>query len=198
MVNPVVAVDLVQRSILSIRGHRVMLDADLARLYAVEVRVLNQAVKRNAARFPDDFAFRLTAEEVALLKSQSVISSRTTHGGARRALPMVFTEQGVAMLSGVLTSPRAVVVNVAIMRAFVEMRRVLTTNTEFAKRLAVLEAEMAKHAAEFGHHKAETIRALKVVFESLKAMSAQVDVSDEPRPKVGFDLTRPSSPQRRK
>jgi len=101
---------------------------DLARLYGVEVRGLNQAVKRNAARFPADFAFRLTAEEVVSLKSQSVISKERTHGGARRALPMAFTEQGVAMLSGVLSSPRAIAVHVAIMRAFVQMRRVLRSD----------------------------------------------------------------------
>lgn len=188
MPSAIVAVDSIQRSIHSLRGQRVMLDADLARLYGVEVRALNQAVKRNAARFPDDFAFRLTAEDVANLKSQSVISKERTHGGSRRALPMAFTEQGVAMLSGVLSSPGAVAVNVAIMRAFVQMRRVLMANTDLAKRHALLESEMGRHAAEFGHHKAETIRALKVVFETLTSLANQSAEPAVKRKPVGFEL----------
>ncbi len=100
-----------------------MLDADLAVLYDVTTGALNQAVKRNAERFPGDFMFRLTAEEGAYLKSQIVISNGW--GGRRRSLPLAFTEQGVAMLSGVLNSPRAVKVNVAIMRAFVRMREAM-------------------------------------------------------------------------
>jgi hypothetical protein len=117
-----------------------------------------------------------------------VISSQQTHGGARRALPMAFTEQGVAMLSGVLTSPRAIAVNVAIMRAFVQMRRVLTANTELTKRLSVMEAELGKHAAEFGHHRAETVRALKIVFDTLKALAAEAEEPEPEKPSVGFDL----------
>jgi hypothetical protein len=107
----------VENRILSIRGYRVMLDADLAVLYGVTTGALNQAVKRNAERFPGDFMFRLTAEEGANLKSQIVISNGW--GGRRRSLPLAFTEQGVAMLSGVLNSSRAIQANVAIMRAFV-------------------------------------------------------------------------------
>jgi hypothetical protein len=131
---PVVARDL-ERSILSLRGHRVMLGPDLARLYGVEPRAL-MAVRRNAARFPDDFMFQLTAKEVANLKSQTVISS---WGGARRARPYAFTEQGVAMLSSVLRSERAIQVNVRIMRAFVRLRQWLATHADLAQRLDELE-----------------------------------------------------------
>lgn len=92
------------------------------------------------------------------------------------------------MLSGVLTSPRAVAVNVAIMRAFVQMRKVLTANSDLAKRLSVLEAEMGRHAAEFGHHKAETVRALQVVFKTLKAMAEQFEEPEPEKKPVGFEL----------
>ena len=110
----VVSTEHIERAILLIRGHRVMLSTHLADLYEVEPRVLVQAVKRNIERFPDDFMFQLTAEEFANLKSQIVISRR---GGIRRATPYAFTEQGVAMLSSVLRSTRAVQVNIEVMRA---------------------------------------------------------------------------------
>ena len=110
----------VERTILLLRGERVMLDADLAVLYGVETRVLVQAVKRNAARFPPDFMFQLTAEEVSILKSQTVISS-AAHGGRRKPLH-AFTEHGVAMLSAVLRSPRAIQVSIEIIRTFVRLR----------------------------------------------------------------------------
>jgi hypothetical protein len=112
----------IERSILLIRGHKVMLSTDLAELYQVEARVLVQAVKRNIARFPQDFMFQLTEEEFSNLKSQIVISS---WGGLRRAAPYAFTEQGVAMLSSVLRSKRAIQVNIEIMRTFVRLRRLL-------------------------------------------------------------------------
>jgi hypothetical protein len=183
MSSAVVAIEAIQRSIHSIRGQRVMLDADLARLYGVPTKRLNEAVKRNLRRFPADFMFEMTAEEAESLRSQSATSNRR---GGRRYLPRAFTEQGVAMLSSVLNSERAIVVNIEIMRAFVQMRKVLSANADLAKRLAVLEAEMGKHAAEFGHHKAETIRALKVVFETLKSLAAQ---GPEPEHKpMGFKL----------
>ena len=111
----------VVRSILLIRGQRVMLDADLAALYDVPTKVLIQSVKRNQARFPDDFMFRLTASETERLRSQ-IVTSNVGRGG-RRYVPYAFTEQGVAMLSSVLRSPRAVQVNVTIMRTFVRLRR---------------------------------------------------------------------------
>ena len=125
-----------EREIRRIRGQNVMLDADLALLYGVEVRTLNQAVSRNRARFPPDFMFQLDAREAAILRSQSVISSR--HGG-RRYRASAFTEQGVAMLSSVLRTPRAIRVNIEVIRAFVRLRRMLDSNTGLARRLAALE-----------------------------------------------------------
>jgi hypothetical protein len=121
--------------ILSLRRHRVMLSNDLAILYEVEPRVLIQAVKRNLVRFPEDFMFQISREEWADLKSQNVISS---WGGARTP-PYAFTEQGVAMLSSVLRSDRAIQVNIEIMRAFVRLRRILSENADLARRLDELE-----------------------------------------------------------
>jgi hypothetical protein len=132
----VVPSERIERAILVIRGHKVMLDADLALLYDVEVKVLNQAVKRNFERFPADFMFPLTAEEVESLRSQSVTSSPW---GGRRYLPYAFTEQGVTMLSSVLRSRRAVQVNIEIMRAFVRLRQLLQQNADLARKLAQLE-----------------------------------------------------------
>ena len=156
-----IAVEQIERSILMIRGQKVMLDADLATLYGVETRTLMQAVSRNKDRFPGDFAYRLTAQEVAILRSQSVISSSApnadlrrqigtsssvVHGG-RRYAPYVFTEQGVAMLSSVLRSPRAVQVNIEIMRAFVRLREMLASNKELSRRLDELEQKYDKQFA---------------------------------------------------
>ncbi len=125
----------IERYILFIRGEKVMLDADLATLYEVETRVLTQAVKRNMARFPADFMFQLSKAEFQHLRSQTVTSS----WGGRRYPPYAFTEQGVAMLSSVLRSDRAVQVNVEIMRAFVRLRQMLASNKKLAKQLDDLE-----------------------------------------------------------
>ena len=118
-----------------------MLDEDLAKLYMVETRMLLQAVKRNTQRFPPDFAFQLTRREFQNLRSQFVISS----WGGRRYPPYAFTEHGVAMLSSVLHSPRAILVNIAIMRAFVRLRETLALHKELASRLADLERNIASH-----------------------------------------------------
>ena len=123
--DAIVPVERIERSIIMIRGKKVILSADLAELYGVEVRALNQAVKRKIDRFPSDFVFQLTWEEAGNLKSQSVISS---WGGIRGAPPYAFTEQGVAMLSSVLNSPRAVRVNIEIMRAFVRLQRFMASH----------------------------------------------------------------------
>jgi len=131
----------IERAILLIRGERVMLDEDLAKLYMVETRMLLQAVKRNSERFPPDFAFQLTRQEFQNLRSQFVISS----WGGRRYPPYAFTEHGVAMLSSVLHSPRAILVNIAIMRAFVRLRETLALHKELASRLADLERKIASH-----------------------------------------------------
>ena len=132
----IIPVERIQRSILLIRGEKVMLDADLASLYGVETRALVQAVKRNLERFPKDFMFQLTEVEFDNLRSQSVISSQW---GGRRTRPYAFTEQGVAMLSSVLRSKRAVMVNVQIMRTYVQLRRMLESHAALARKLAALE-----------------------------------------------------------
>jgi hypothetical protein len=133
--------EVVERRILVIRGQKVMLDRDLAQLYGVETRVLNQAVRRNINRFPEDFMFSLTREEILNL-SQFVISSKIKHA------PNVFafTEQGVAMLSSVLNSERAIQVNIAIMRAFVRLKQVLATHKGLAVKLKELEGEVGKRS----------------------------------------------------
>ena len=136
--EPIIPVERIEQSIYLIRGLKVMLDRDLAALYGVETRVLKQAVRRNADRFPDDFMFVLDRQEFANLTSQSVISS--SWGGLRHA-PMAFTEQGVAMLATVLNSKRAIDVNIAIMRTFVKLRQMLDSHVQLAKKLAELEAK---------------------------------------------------------
>lgn len=169
-----IPIETIEHNILSLRGHRVMLDTALAAMYGVEVRALNQAVKRNAARFPADFAFRLNAAEMTNLKSQSVISKIGHHGGARRAMPMVFTEQGVAMLSGVLNSKRAISVNVEIMRAFVRMRQLLAANTDLARKLTALEA---KYDERF-----------QVVFSAIRQLMAEEKEARRKKEPLGFKL----------
>jgi hypothetical protein len=141
-----VPVEQIGRSILVLRGHRVLLDEHLAALYGVQTRVLIQAVKRNLARFPEDFMFQLSTAEWAALRSQIVISK--IERGGRRYAPYAFTEQGVAMLSSVLNSKRAIAVNIEIMRTFVRMRQLLASNKVLAKRFALLEARLDKKLAE--------------------------------------------------
>ena len=165
--NPPVLMRHIEQAILIIRGHRVMISSDLAALYGVEPKVLIQAVKRNFERFPDDFMFQLTADEHRILKSQSVTSS---WGGARRARPYAFTEQGVAMLSSVLRSPRAVAVNVEIMRAFVRLRALLATHADLARKLEVLEQ---KYDSKF-----------RVVFDAIRLLMAPRVAAE--RKRIGF------------
>jgi hypothetical protein len=140
MQSRLISLSEIELSITTLRGQRVLLSADLARLYEVLPRTLIQAVKRNGERFPTDFMFQLSADEWKNLKSQNVISS---WGGARTA-PYAFTEQGVAMLSSVLKSPRAVQVNIEIMRAFVRLRRMLAEHRDLAQRLEELEQRYDK------------------------------------------------------
>ena len=186
-----IVLERIESRILLIRGQRVILAEDLAALYEVEVRALNQAVARNAERFPADFMFQLTGEEAAVLKSQIVISSVaeetlalksqfviSNNGedsphpgrGGRRHPPYAFTEQGVAMLSSVLRSPRAILVNVEIMRAFVHLRRMLASNADLAWKLAALEK---KYDSQF-----------KVVFDAIRALMTPPD--PKKRRSVGF------------
>ena len=135
--------------IYDIRGQKVMIDFELAELYEVETRILNQAVKRNQERFPSDFMFQLTSEEWQILRSQIVISKNNeeTRGG-RQYLPYVFTEQGVAMLSGVLKSKKAVEVNINIMRTFVSMRQWALDSKEFGQRLRDIERYFIEHCKD--------------------------------------------------
>ncbi len=149
----VVQQDVIEGKIYMIRGHKVMLSTDLAELYDVQPKVLMQAVKRNVERFPEDFMFMLSNQEFANLKSQIVTSS---WGGIRRANPYAFTEQGVAMLSSVLRSRRAVQVNIAIMRAFVKLREMLSSHKELARKLAGMEK---KYDSQF-----------KVVFDAIRQL----------------------------
>lgn len=153
----IVMLDHVERRIYEIRGYKVMLDSELAGLYGVTTFRLNEAVKRNKTRFPDDFMFKLTDVERDSLTSQIAISKKGR--GGRRTLPYVFTEQGVAMLSSVLNSDRAVQVNIAIMRAFVNMRRLVATNAEINKKLATIEKKLGEHDGHF-----------KQVFGAIRAM----------------------------
>ena len=147
MSKDVIPVDLLARTILVLRGQKVLLDFDLARLYGVSTKVLNQAVKRNADRFPEDFMFQLTTKEAESLRSQFVTLKR---GQNIKYRPYAFTEQGVAMLSSVLRSERAVKVNIAIMRAFVQLREALETNSALARKFAELEQRVGKHDEEIG------------------------------------------------
>jgi ORF6N domain len=133
----------ISRAITVLRGHKVLLDEDLAVLYGVETKVLIQAVKRNRARFPEDFMFQLSATEWTTLRSQ-IVTSKPRRGG-RRYAPYAFTEQGVAMLSSVLGSERAIAVNIQIMRAFVRMRAMLASNTALARKLNELERKYQHH-----------------------------------------------------
>lgn len=141
--SQVVPVEFIERRIYSIRGQKVMLSHDLAELYEVTTFNLNKAVQRNLERFPEDFMFQLTNQEVKNLKFQIGISS-SGYGG-RRHLPYAFTEQGVAMLSSVLNSDRAIQVNIAIMRAFVQLRHMLASNKELARKLEELEKKVGSH-----------------------------------------------------
>ena len=141
-----------------VRGERVMFDTDLADLYGVTTRELVQAVKRNLDRFPEDFMFQLTADEFTALRSQIVISNVRTGRGGRRYPPYAFTEHGIAMLSSVLRSPRAVQVNIETMRAFIHLRRLLASNAELARRLDELET---KYDAQF-----------RVVFDAIRQLMA--------------------------
>ena len=162
---------VIEPRILFLRGQRVMLDADLAALYQVEVKALNQAVRRNSRRFPPDFMFSLTQQEAALLRSQIVTANEPSPGrGGRRTLPFAFTEQGVAMLSSVLRSERAVQANVEIMRAFVRLRGLVGENRELARRLDELEARYD--------------RQFKVVFDAIRELMTPPAAA--PKPRIGF------------
>ncbi len=161
-----IPVERIQKSILFLRGQKVLLDADLAELYGVETKVLVQAVKRNIERFPGDFMFQLTKKEYDILRSQTVTSSQW---GGRRYPPYAFTEQGIAMLSSVLRSLPAIQVNILIMRAFVQMRQMLASNRGLMQKILEMER---KYDAQY-----------KVVFEAIRQLMAP---PDKPRQRIGF------------
>lgn len=176
---------VIQSRILALREQRVMLDADLAQLYGVETRVLVQAVKRNLARFPADFMFQLSVEEFANLRSQTVISSAVGaagHGG-RRTPPYAFTEQGVAMLSSVLSGPRAIAVNIEIMRTFVRVRALAATHGDLAQRLAELEEKTEALGLSHDSFSRNTRNQLKQVFDALHELMTP---PDPPKRPIGF------------
>ena len=169
MASPKMIPDLGQL-ILTLRGQRVILDADLAALYAVSTGALNQAVKRNADRFPLEFAFPLTRKELVNLKSQFVIS--TSHGG-RRSPPYVFTEHGVLMAANVLHSKRAIAVSVALVKAFVRLREILADGQALGKRVADVEKTLVTHDA-----------ALRDIYQRIQPLL--LPPPDPPRKRIGF------------
>jgi hypothetical protein len=166
---PLIPQERIERSILVIRGQKVMLDKDLALLYEVESKRLLESVKRNIQRFPEDFMFQLSEEEHDILRSQFATSSSW---GGRRYTPYAFTEQGVAMLSSVLRSPRAVSVNIEIMRAFVRLRQMLSSHADLAKKVEALEK---KYDSQF-----------KMVFDALRELMQPPP--EKPKRAIGFHV----------
>lgn len=163
-----VPLELIERRIYLIRGQKVMLDRDLADLYRVETRALTQAVRRNRDRFPEDFMFQLTAEEASALRSQTVILEKG-RGRHSKYAPLAFTEHGVAMLSAVLTSERAVQMSIVIVRAFVRIRELLASHKELSLRVEKLEREQENHNSVIGSL-AEEIDEMKRVPEPPKRL----------------------------
>ena len=164
-----VPAERIERAILLLRGQKLLLDADLAALYGVTTKALNQAVKRNVSRFPGDFMFRLTGEETEDLNRSQIVTGSQKHRDPRYP-PFAFTEQGVAMLSSVLRSERAVVVNIEIMRAFVRLRQLLASNVELSRRLDELEK---KYDAQF-----------KIVFDAIRQLTTPPP--GPPKSRIGF------------
>jgi len=165
-----VSIQLIERRIYLIRGQKVLIDFDLADLYGVSTKQLNQQVSRNKKRFPEDFMFRLTKEEADALRSQFVTSN--TGRGGRRYLPYAFTEQGVAMLSSVLNSEQAIEVNIMIMRAFVQLRQMLESNEELNRKFAAVIRKLSTHEKYF-----------RVVFDERKKLTEQPTT---PPRQIGF------------
>jgi hypothetical protein len=170
MSKTIIPIQRIAQRILFLRGEKILLDRDLAALYGVETRVLNQAVKRNADRFPSDFVFLLSREEIGRISQIVTSSSGLKFSKQVRA----FTEQGVAMLSSVLKSDRAVKVNIAIMRAFVRLREALETNRELARKFAELEKHVGKHDAE-----------IAAIIDAIRQLMAP---PEKPRREIGFHV----------
>jgi len=168
--NIPIPIEFIERRIYLIRGQKVMLDSDLAELYQVETRILIQAIKRNLERFPSDFMFQLTKEESENLRSQIVISS--SEYGGRRYLPYIFTEHGVAMLSSVLNSKRAVQMNILIIRAFIQLREILASNQDIAQKVKELEQKQIRDGAK-----------VDVIYKIVKKL---IETPVKPKSKIGF------------
>jgi uncharacterized protein YjcR len=164
-----VPTEVIVTKIIFLRGEKVLLDRDLAELYGVETKQLKRAVRRNLPRFPSDFMFELTREEYNSLRSQFGTLNRGAHS---KYLPFAFTEQGVAMLSSVLNSDRAIEVNIAIMRAFVQLRKMIASNEELARKLEELEHKIEKHDEDIG-----------LIFEAIRELMSPPDT---PPKKIGF------------
>ena len=178
---------LIQSKIYEIRGQKVMLDFDLAEMYEVETRVLNQAVKRNIRRFPDDFMFQLTVSEWDNLKSQFVIS----RWGGTRKLPFAFTEGGLAMLSGVLNSDIAIQVNINIMRAFVAIRQLIANPPvdrvgELEKQMKELKDYMEDVFADYNDINDDTRMQLELINQTLAELQSWKKIEEKPRNPIGF------------
>jgi len=167
-----IPVERIEKAILLVRGQKVMLDRDLAELYGVETGALNRAVKRNIQRFPEDFMFQIPDEEAERLRCQTGISKRGR--GGRRYLPYVFTEQGVAMLSSILNSERAIEVNIAIVRVFVRLREMMATHKELAFKLAELEDRLEGHDEQ-----------IQNIFEAIRQLMTP---PEPPKKKIGFEV----------
>ena len=175
--------EIIEKKILVIREQKIMLDKDIAELYGVPTRDLNKAIKRNIDRFPVDFVFQLNQEEFSNLKFQF----GTSRWGGTRKLPYAFTEQGVAMLSSVLRSKRAVQVNIQIMRTFVKLREILSTHKELAQKLRELELKVESHDER-----------ITAIFEAINQL---LQPPEKPARKIGFDIQEPSikySPKRKR
>ncbi|MBI3616169.1 MAG: ORF6N domain-containing protein [Candidatus Omnitrophica bacterium] len=169
--QPVISKERIEHRIFLIRGQKVMLDRDLAELYGVPTKRLNEQVRRNPNRFPPDFMFQLTPEEVNSLRSQ-IATLKTGRGRHRKYLPYAFTEQGIAMLSSVLNSERAIQVNVTIMRAFVKLRQMLGTHRELAEKLAEQDRRLEGHDVK-----------IRSLFEAIRQLMAPPERS---RRRIGF------------
>ncbi|MBX2954361.1 MAG: ORF6N domain-containing protein [Leadbetterella sp.] len=176
--SPTIADDRIINKIYQLRERKIMLDSDLAELYGVETKVLNQAVKRNIERFPEDFMFQLSANEHNSLRSQNVTSN--TKGG-RRYLPFAFTEQGVAMLSSVLKSKTAIHVNIQVIRVFTRMRELLLNNREILLKLEKVEKKLLKQDT-IQHRQGKEIQS---IFEVLKEL---LNSPQEARKVIGFEI----------
>jgi len=171
LMTTIVPIESIVTKILFIRGEKVLLDRELAKLYGVETKQLKRAVRRNSRRFPADFMFELNKEEHDSLRSQFGTLKR---GGHSKYMPMVFTEQGVAMLSSVLNSERSIEVNIVIMRAFVQLRRLSTSHEVLERKLSELELRFKDHDEK-----------IEVIFEAIRQLMA---TPDEKRKKIGFEV----------